>query len=304
MPRIRTLKPETPSDEALATVSRDARLTFVYLITQADDDGLVLASPRQLLGALYPHDHDVTEAMVVAWCQELAGIGCVRWRRTRGGSPVLELVNWSEHQKIKHRAKPVIAQTLAPHTDADSVANAGEGDTPEPLPPSSGGPPEDLRRLSPTNQQPWTMDQLQTVDHGPATSNQVVDPGSSRHRAMLAAAANKGASERFGDAPVPRYRWDQPGTFTLCEELAVAEVPFPFAVHALYTAAAEKGTAEGVPPRSLRYYVPVVIRLWSEHRQQQHQGDFAPERLGAGAVREKTWDDLHAELDREVSHAR
>lgn len=147
------------------------------------------------------------------------------------------------------------------------------------------------------------MDQLQTVDHGPATSNQVVDPASNHHRAMLAAAANKGASERFGDTPAPRYRWDQPGTFALCEALAAERVPFDFAVPALYTAAM-RGTAEGVAPRSLKYFAHGVVRLWRERQQQAHDGDaIVPGLPQSTTPREKTWDDLIAELDREVSHA-
>jgi hypothetical protein len=59
MPRIRTIKPELPADVKLASVSRDARLTFIYAITQSDDLGFIAGSPRQLMGALYPLDDDV-----------------------------------------------------------------------------------------------------------------------------------------------------------------------------------------------------------------------------------------------------
>ena len=100
MPRIRTIKPQLAADEKLATVSRDARLTFILLISQADDAGLVPASPRQLLGALYPYDLDVDEQRLMAWVAELVRIGVVRRRATKGGAPVLELTNWKEHQRI------------------------------------------------------------------------------------------------------------------------------------------------------------------------------------------------------------
>ena len=266
MPRIRTIKPELPSDEAMATVCRDAMLTFVLLITQADDDGLVLASPRQLLGALFPHRSDVTEAMLLAWCEELVGIGCVRWRRTRGGSPVLELVNWNEHQHIKHRSKPVILLTLAPFAGADPDSR----ETPtKALRQLSGGPPEDGVSDSSTNQQPWTMDHGPTTDHGPWTNNdQVVDPANGQHRALLASAANKGADALFGEATLPRFRWDQPGTFALCEALQAEAMPFATAVHVLFEAASTSRTAEGAAPRSLKYYVGSVVRAWRGRQQQ------------------------------------
>lgn len=269
MPRIRTIKPETPSDEALATVCRDARLTFVYLITQADDDGLVPASGRQLLGALFPHDHDVTEAMVTAWCDLLAAIGCVRWRMTRGGSPVLEIVNWHEHQKIKHRAKPVIALTLVPYTDADSVARPALSRPTDTLRISSGGSQEDGGSVSPTNLLPTTMDHGPKEDHGPWTNNdQVVDPANGHHRALLAAAANKGADALFGESPLPRFRWDQPGAFALCEALYAEAMPFAHAVPAVFDAARTSKTAEGAVPRSLKYYAPAVVRAWRGRQQQ------------------------------------
>lgn len=114
MPRIRTIKPEFASDRKLAGVSRGARLTFILLITQADDDGLVLGSPRQLLGQLYPHDDAVDLATLSRELRELVGIGLVRHRETVDGAAVVELVNWSKHQRIDHRGKSLILPTLRP----------------------------------------------------------------------------------------------------------------------------------------------------------------------------------------------
>ena len=118
MPRIRTLKPELASDVKLARVSRDARYTFVLLITQADDEGLVAAAHRQLLGSLYPHDDDVTVPMLLAWVEELDTIGAVRWRSTTDGAPVLELVNWSKHQRVDNKGKSHLAANLEPFAES------------------------------------------------------------------------------------------------------------------------------------------------------------------------------------------
>lgn len=114
MARIRSIKPETPKDRKLATVSRDARLTFLYMWTIADDDGLFRAEPRQLLGDLYPHDDDVTESRLEGWSTELLRIGSVRWRYTRDGSRVGEIVNWAKHQTIKNRSKSFLKNELLP----------------------------------------------------------------------------------------------------------------------------------------------------------------------------------------------
>jgi hypothetical protein len=114
MPRIRTIKPEFATDEKLASVSRDARLTFVLLVTQSDDDGLVPGRIRQLLGALYPHDEDISAEILRGWLLELEQIGVVRWRVTFDDAPILEITNWSKHQRVDHKARSLLLNTLRP----------------------------------------------------------------------------------------------------------------------------------------------------------------------------------------------
>jgi hypothetical protein len=282
--RIRTIKPEMPSDEALSTVSRDARLTFVLLITQADDDGLVLASPRQLLGALFPHDDNVTEAQILGWCNELATLGCVRWRRTRGGSPVLELVNWHSHQKIKHRAKPVIALTLEPLADADPVALPASHRTLRKL---SGDSQEDERSVSSTNQQPATMDHGPTTDHGPWSSNQ--QPTTVAGAAvLLATAVNAGIEARYGEQPLA-IRHSHPGSHKCAEALLAAGVDLEFA-HAVIFAYASSLTLDR-PPRSLGYFTQHVLDRWESEQERQRAATYRP---NADVVRVPEVDQMRA----------
>ena len=132
MARIRTIKPELPHDRKLAGVSRDARLTFIYTLTIADDDGLFRAEPRELLGALFPLDQDVTDSTLERWFAELIAIGVLRWRRTRDGSRVGEVVNWSRHQVVKNRSKPYLANEIVPLGDQAS------GGSTETVPRASG----------------------------------------------------------------------------------------------------------------------------------------------------------------------
>jgi len=112
VPRIRTIKPEFATDEKLARVSRDARLTFVLCITQADDDGLLPGNARQLLAALYPLDETMTDKILTHFLRELVESGRLRWRETRDGSPILQIINWSSHQKIDHKAKSLVLPHL------------------------------------------------------------------------------------------------------------------------------------------------------------------------------------------------
>lgn len=128
MARIRSIKPELPADKTLARCTRDARLSFVFLISQADDYGLLLAEPRQLLGQLYPHDADVTERRLLGWIGELVNCGRVRWRETTDGAAVLEIVKWNKHQQVKDPGKPLLRDRLRP-----------VGETPPPIYPHSPG---------------------------------------------------------------------------------------------------------------------------------------------------------------------
>jgi hypothetical protein len=52
--------------------------------------------------------------MVRGWIEELVTQKVVRWRRTKGGSPVLEVINFSKHQKIDKKSKSKIRPQLEP----------------------------------------------------------------------------------------------------------------------------------------------------------------------------------------------
>jgi hypothetical protein len=149
MPRIRTIKPEFATDEKLARVSRDARLTFVLCITQSDDDGLLAGNDRQLLAALYPLDNSVTYASLAGMIEELVDIGLLRWRETKDGSPIVQIVNWSNHQKVDHKGKSLLLPHLKP-----------EG---EETPRVSRVSREEVATVSRSDLGPRTM------DHGPRT---------------------------------------------------------------------------------------------------------------------------------------
>lgn len=123
MPRIRSIKPEITTDRKLAGVSLEARLSFIYCWTVADDDGYFRAEERQLLGTLFPHDSRVSRETLAGWLEELVSIGVLRWRATKDGSRVGEIVNWAKHQKIDHKSASFIAKELQPLTASDRTAS-------------------------------------------------------------------------------------------------------------------------------------------------------------------------------------
>lgn len=134
MARIRTIKPDFWGSPKTAKVSRDARLLFLGLLNESDDEGRLLASPRKLLGAVYPHDDDVDTAAIERWVIELGRAGLVR-RYRADGLAYLYLPGFTEHQKISH---PTASKLPAP-PESDS------GEAPEVLPSGSGMSLEVLR---------------------------------------------------------------------------------------------------------------------------------------------------------------
>lgn len=75
-PRIRSLKPETWEDEKVGSVSRDARLLFVGLITMADDDGRFRYLPSAICGHVFPYDEDAPRKLG-KWMKELETAGLI-----------------------------------------------------------------------------------------------------------------------------------------------------------------------------------------------------------------------------------
>lgn len=117
MARIRSIKPELPADRTLSALDFPVRYTFILLISQADDYGLLMAEPRQLLGLLYPHDERVSPDLLESWLDELVRAGRIGWRWTTDGARVLEIVNWAKHQQVKSPGKPLLRDRLQPPTE-------------------------------------------------------------------------------------------------------------------------------------------------------------------------------------------
>lgn len=101
MARIRTIKPEFWGHTKVARVSRDARLLFLGLLNEADDDGKLLGSTKRLAGVVFPYDDDVTPKRITKWLDELESV-CLILRYEVGGSPYILLPGFTDHQKISH----------------------------------------------------------------------------------------------------------------------------------------------------------------------------------------------------------
>jgi len=97
--RIRTLKPELWMDPKVGSLSHGARLTFVGLITQADDEGRLEYHPRMLRGRLFLWDDEVTDETIERWVAEVEATGMIRLY-AQNGNQYIDLPNYPKHQKI------------------------------------------------------------------------------------------------------------------------------------------------------------------------------------------------------------
>jgi hypothetical protein len=119
MARIRSLKPTIWDSEQFADVSFEARLTFIGLITQADDDGRLKGSARRVKGKLFPYD-SVTPQDIDGWLTELAENDLII-RFSNAGVEYVELPTWHSHQKINRKTD----SALPSHSDDGSSVTHG-----------------------------------------------------------------------------------------------------------------------------------------------------------------------------------
>ena len=126
MSRIRTVKPEYWAHHKVARVSRDARLLFLGLLNESDDEGRLVGSAKRIAGVVFPPDHDATARKVDRWLDEREEVGLIA-RYVINAAEYLWLPGFTEHQRVSH---PAPSRLPAP---------------PDDLPNPAGGPPEALR---------------------------------------------------------------------------------------------------------------------------------------------------------------
>lgn len=117
-PRIRTIKPEMFADEAFGTLSHQARLLFIGLITMSDDEGRLRALPAAITGHIFPYD-DVPLSKLKRWIEELVNARLIVIYEA-DGLPYAWLPGWAKHQRV-NRLTP---STLPPPPAARAQAPA------------------------------------------------------------------------------------------------------------------------------------------------------------------------------------
>lgn len=151
MARIRTIKPEFWQDEKLAPLRPIDRLVFLGLISQADDAGRLVDSPRMIDGLLFPYSEDCSRESI----EILTRLGRVLRYTSDSGQKLLQIVNWSAHQKVINPAKYVLPGPTTEDCAGQEVA--------EPSLDSK----EDLNRSDVSDLRPTTPDQRSTTNDPP-----------------------------------------------------------------------------------------------------------------------------------------
>jgi hypothetical protein len=134
MARIRSVKPEFWGHPKTARLSRDARLLFLGLLNESDDEGRQLGSPRRIAGIVFPHDDDVTPELLGSWLDEIEREDMIRRYEVRGARLLL-IVGFEEHQKVTHPSK---SHLPGPLTSTPESLPRPSGESPESLPPDLG----------------------------------------------------------------------------------------------------------------------------------------------------------------------
>lgn len=144
MARIRTIKPKFWDDTKLATVSRDARLTYIGMWNFSDDLGVIISKTVWLKSKIFPHD-TINLVKFESWLRELEKVGVIILFSTSGkgsgGEKFYYLPNLTKHQVInrpnyedlfveKEKLENFLKDSLINHgiiTDHSSQGEEGKG---------------------------------------------------------------------------------------------------------------------------------------------------------------------------------
>ena len=115
MPRTRYLKPEFFSDEDLAELPFQARLTFAGLWCYADRAGRLEDRPKFLKAMIFPYDNvDMEKQLEILNNGKHENGTPFIQRYEANGIKLLQIVKWDKHQKPHHSEKESIFPPPSP----------------------------------------------------------------------------------------------------------------------------------------------------------------------------------------------
>lgn len=118
MARIRSIKPSFWSDERVVSLSLEARLLAICLVSMADDDGRFVATTQAIGGYGFPLD-DLPAAKLRRWLSEVEDSGLIE-TYMYGNRCYAWFPRYRKHQRINRPQKSALP-------DPPAVTLFGEG---------------------------------------------------------------------------------------------------------------------------------------------------------------------------------
>lgn len=104
MARIRSIKPEFWSSPGIESTDPYARLLYIAMWNWADDSGVGVANPRELLGFAFPLEEDINVTDLRRMLEEIRRVFGVNFY-TVAGRQYYSIPSWEKHQKFDRRSK-------------------------------------------------------------------------------------------------------------------------------------------------------------------------------------------------------
>lgn len=111
MARKRMIDPGFWNDEKLGTCTRDERLLFMGLISNADDEGRLQGHPSLLRSIIFPYDNDLTPEQVKVWLDGLNNKQLIQIYQVNNQTYIL-IPNFHKHQTINKPTKSTLPVPL------------------------------------------------------------------------------------------------------------------------------------------------------------------------------------------------
>ena len=113
MPRKRMIDPGIWLSEQIGSLTREQRLLFIGMFSNADDEGRLKGSSKFLKATIFPYDEDITSSDIREWRDAIAqatdGNGEAPIRvYTVNGIDYIWLVNWKKYQKIDRPSPSIL----------------------------------------------------------------------------------------------------------------------------------------------------------------------------------------------------
>jgi len=102
--RNRTIVPGFWTSEQVVSVKPVARLLFLGLVSNADDDGRLKGSPAYLRMVVFPSDR-LSETRIQAMRDELVSAGLIKVYQDENGNDLIWIPTWHKHQSINRYYK-------------------------------------------------------------------------------------------------------------------------------------------------------------------------------------------------------